>query len=196
MVFAPDLFRGKPWKEIDESGLNKNGETFEEWRTGHPEQRVSVDIRAAAAALREQYGVSSTCIFGQCFGGGRALEATARSYPNDTMDDVDGSIGPTHVNPSTCIAWYPTRYDASSLFGSDRKRTDDRNTSDVSIMAVFAENDTIPGATSNDAAKLKSCLEEDNRAKDHMVKVSLQLINCQRWKTYFSETFFFTNFYF
>ena len=152
--------------------------------------------RAAAAALREQYGVSSTCIFGQCFGGGRALEATARSYPNDTMDDVDGSIGPTHVNPSTCIAWYPTRYDASSLFGSDRKRTDDRNTSDVSIMAVFAENDTIPGATSNDAAKLKSCLEEDNRSKDHMVKVSLQLINCLRWKTYFSETFFFTNFYF
>ena len=38
----------------------------------------SVDIRAAAVALREQYGVRSVSIFGTCFGGGRALEAAFR----------------------------------------------------------------------------------------------------------------------
>ncbi len=96
VVFAPDLFRGNPWKEDSKTGLNDKGETYEEWRACHPDQRVSVDIRAAAAALREQYGVSSISLFGQCFGGGRALEATARSYPNDSMDDIRGEMGPPH----------------------------------------------------------------------------------------------------
>jgi hypothetical protein len=69
----------------------------------HPDDRVSVDIRAAAAALREQYGVSSVSLFGSCYGGGRALEATARVYPKDTMDDVNGEEGPTHGKSN---AWH------------------------------------------------------------------------------------------
>jgi hypothetical protein len=97
VVFAPDLFRGKPWKE-DEThpGFNIQGESYEDWRACHPDDRVSVDIRAAAAALREQYGVSSISIFGTCYGGGRALEATARVYPKDTMNDVNEEEGPPH----------------------------------------------------------------------------------------------------
>ena len=96
VVFAPDLFRGNPWKEVGTNGCNSEGETYEEWRSCHPDDRVSVDIRAAASALREQYGVSSISLFGQCYGGGRALEATARMYPNDTIDDVNGERGPPH----------------------------------------------------------------------------------------------------
>lgn len=59
VVFAPDLFRGSPWVEEGESGLNKEGQSYEEWRLTHSDQRVSVDIRAAAAVMREKYGVSS-----------------------------------------------------------------------------------------------------------------------------------------
>jgi hypothetical protein len=97
VVFAPDLFRGNPWKE-DEAhpGFNTKGESYEDWRACHPDDRVSIDIRAAAAALREQYGVSSISIFGTCYGGGRALEATARVYPKDTMNDVNEEEGPPH----------------------------------------------------------------------------------------------------
>jgi len=76
------------------------------------------------------------------------------------------------VNPSTCIAWYPTRYDANLLFGEERKRTDENHISHTAIMAIFAENDKLPGSTTEDAAKLKTCLEADNRVKDYMVKVS------------------------
>ncbi len=38
-------------------------------------------------------------------------------------------------------------------------------------MAIFAGEDTLPGATPDDAAKLKYCLESDNDVKDNMVKV-------------------------
>ena len=51
------------------------------------------------------------------------------------------------VDPNTCIAWYPTRYDAELLFGNNRVRTDERNVNSAAIMAIFAENDNIPGAT-------------------------------------------------
>jgi hypothetical protein len=76
------------------------------------------------------------------------------------------------VNPSTCIAWYPTRYDAETLFGEGRKRTDERKLGSTAVMAIFAEEDVIPGATPGDAEKLKKCVESDNRVNDHMVKVS------------------------
>ena len=59
VVFAPDLFRGNPWLEEGETGFNKDGQTYEEWRSTHVDQRVSIDIRAAAAVMREKYGVSS-----------------------------------------------------------------------------------------------------------------------------------------
>ena len=97
VVFAPDLFRGDPWKEdASNPGFNVKGQSYEEWRTNHPDDRVSIDIRAAAAALRENYGVNSISIFGTCYGGGRALEATARVYPHNTIDDVNGEEGPPH----------------------------------------------------------------------------------------------------
>lgn len=136
-------------------------------------------------------------MFGQCFGGGRALEATARSYPNDTMDDIGGETGPPHgkfrtivhfitvvkiililimhfmiVNPSTCIAWYPTRYNVNTLFGKERKRTDERDILKSAVMAIFAGEDTLSGATPDDAASLKECLQTDDRVNDHMIKVS------------------------
>lgn len=97
VVFAPDLFRGDPWNEdASNPGFNVKGQSYEEWRTNHPDDRVSIDIRAAAAALRENYGVNSISIFGTCYGGGRALEATARVYPHNTIDDVNGEEGPPH----------------------------------------------------------------------------------------------------
>lgn len=180
VVFVPDMFRGLPWKqdETKPGRVDEEGRTYDEWRDMHSDQRVSVDIRAAAAALRNQYAVSSISLFGTCYGGGRALEATARVYPNDTMDCESGMVGPPHVNPMAVVAWYPTKYDPKLLFGSKRKveaRTegdsDDDAITKTSIMAIFAGEDNIPGATSDDAATLKACLEEDDRVKDYMVKI-------------------------
>ena len=37
---------------------------------------VNVEVRAAAATLEERYGVTLVAIFGTCYGGGRALEAS------------------------------------------------------------------------------------------------------------------------
>jgi len=172
VVFAPDMFRGKPWKESkEEPGFNDAGESYEEWRACHPDDRVSIDIRAAAAALREQYGVQSVSLFGLCYGGGRALEATARVYPTGSTDDINEEEGPSHVDPSTCIAWYPTRYDVSSLYGEKRKSINDEKRPSAAVMAIFAGEDDIPGATPEDASKLKECLESDPNVKDQMVKV-------------------------
>ncbi|GFH61614.1 hypothetical protein CTEN210_18089 [Chaetoceros tenuissimus] len=172
VVFAPDLFRGDPWKEYASNpGFNENGQSYEEWRANHPEDRVSIDIRAAAASLRENYGVNSISIFGTCYGGGRALEATARVYPHNTMDDVNGEEGPPHVDPMTTIAWYPTRYDAKALFGEEAKSINNNERQNTAIMAIFAGNDELPGATKDDAVLLKSCLDQDPFVKDQMVKV-------------------------
>lgn len=71
------------------------------------------------------------------------------------------------------IAWYPTRYDAQGLFGSQRSRilfTKERDRK-FAIMGVFAGNDKLPGATPQDAADLKALLADDERVKDFMVKV-------------------------
>ncbi|KAL3778323.1 hypothetical protein ACHAWO_011173 [Cyclotella atomus] len=183
VVLVPDLFRGNPWTEepsVGEDGVERNGQrkSYEEWRVSHPDRRVDVDIRAAAAVLRERYAVSSIAVWGTCFGGGRALEAASawysggvESYYNDAFSSRPP---PPHVDPVACIAWYPTRYDAKKLFGKSNEgfRTfengDDRS---VAVMAVFAEEDTLPGATKKDAALLKDCLDEDPRVKDVMVKV-------------------------
>eukprot|EP00538_Stauroneis_constricta_P004329 CAMPEP_0119552702 /NCGR_PEP_ID=MMETSP1352-20130426/5624_1 /TAXON_ID=265584 /ORGANISM="Stauroneis constricta, Strain CCMP1120" /LENGTH=791 /DNA_ID=CAMNT_0007598973 /DNA_START=136 /DNA_END=2512 /DNA_ORIENTATION=- len=177
VVMVPDLFRGNPWKEdATNPGLNENGQDYEEWRKQHSDVRVNVDIRASAYTLREQYGVSSVAVFGTCFGGGRALEVAAGYYPNDQLHDIDGSIGPPLVSPGVAIAWYPTRYDARLLFGKDRKvEKESLGSGDAShsmaVMAVFAGNDKLPGATPEDAALLKEVLQEDNRVKDLMVKI-------------------------
>ena len=129
VVMAPDLFRGLPWEVDLESkkgpGHNARGENYEQWRSNHPDERVNADIRAAAATLRKQYGVSSIAVFGTCYGGGRALEAAVGWTPSDTSTATDTVDSPPPVDPAACIAWYPTRYNAADLFGPKRLRTDE-----------------------------------------------------------------------
>jgi len=177
VVMVPDLFRGNPWEEAkDNPGKNENGNTYEEWRASHSDLRVSVDIRAAAACLRERYGVSSVVVWGTCYGGGRALEAAAGYLPDDRILDIDGNVGPPLVNPMATVAWYPTRYNASALFGKKRvvggrNQLSGDEECEFAVMAVFAGEDLLPGATQDDAVKLKALLAEDDRVKDHLVKV-------------------------
>jgi len=172
---VPDLFRGRPWKEDPTTpGFNEEGQDYETWRATHPDLRISVDIRASAAILREQYGVSSIVVWGTCFGGGRALEIAAGYLPDDQIHDVDGAIGPLPVQPSVVVAWYPTRYNAKLLFGKHRSKSlklceDDSRS--FAVMGVFAGLDTLEGARPSDAEQLKSLLGEDDRIKDHMIKV-------------------------
>jgi len=201
VVLAPDVFRGKPWDGSlahddtkKEKKLNSEGQTYEEWRDSHSDLRVNIDIRASAMLLRERYGVSSIAVWGVCYGGGRALEAAAGFVPEDDDDTTSTSssksksksksnssvlLPPDLVNPSACIAWYPTRYNASTLFGKNRK-LGTASTSDfisepfrqpVAIMGIFADQDTIPGATPEDAMELKQLLDSDERVKDNMIKV-------------------------
>jgi dienelactone hydrolase len=172
VVMVPDLFRGKPWKGPSTAGLNEDGLTYEGWRAQHDDLRISVDIRAAAACLRERYAVSSVVVWGTCFGGGKTLEAAAGWLPEDSVHDVDGSVGPPLVAPMAAIAWYPTRYNVADLFGKRRSnKQSDGQASKMAVMAIFGGKDTIPGATSVDAAELRALLQEDDRVVDHMVKV-------------------------
>lgn len=174
VVMVPDLFRGYPWKESKSTlGKNERGQTYEEWRATHSDLRVSIDIRAAAACLREAYGVSSVVVWGTCYGGGRALEAAAGYIPDGKVHDVDGSVGPDMVNPMAAVAWYPTRYNAGALFGKDRivGAKIIPNAPDFAVMAVFGGKDTLPGATSDDAHNLKALLDEDERVKDSLIKI-------------------------
>lgn len=173
VVMVPDLFRGNAWKEDPTTpGFNEKGQDYEEWRAKHPDIRVSVDIRAAAAVLREQYGVSSVVVWGTCYGGGRALEVAAGYLPNGEIHDVDGAIGPLPVEPDVAIAWYPTRYNAKELFGENKQpKAETREKREMAVMGIFAGKDELEGATPEDAAELKSLLEKDARVKDHMIKV-------------------------
>lgn len=158
VVMIPDIFRGNPWTD--------GAKSYEQWRDSHDALRVSVDIRAAAACLRDTYRVSSVVLWGLCYGGGRALEE-ASGYLT-SVHDIDGtSVGPPRVDPSVVVVWYPTRYNVANLFGANRKEA----TGKMAVMGVFAGNDKIPGATKEDAAALKAKLEEDDRVMDHMVKV-------------------------
>ena len=175
VCMVPDLFRGRPWKEDPTTpGFNEEGQDYETWRATHPDLRISVDIRASAAILREQYGVSSIVVWGTCFGGGRALEIAAGYLPDDQIHDVDGAIGPLPVQPSVVVAWYPTRYNAKLLFGKHRSKSlklCEDNSRSFAVMGVFAGLDTLEGARPSDAEQLKSLLGEDDRIKDHMIKV-------------------------
>ena len=175
VCMAPDLFRGRPWREdLTTPGFNEEGQDYETWRAMHSDLRISVDIRASAAVLREQYGVSSVVVWGTCFGGGRALEIAAGYLPDGQIHDVDGTIGPMPVRPEVVVAWYPTRYNANKLFGKERSsqlRVCEEDGRNFAVMGVFAGKDTLEGATPKDADKLKSLLGEDDRIKDHMIKV-------------------------
>ena len=174
VVMVPDLFRGEPWEETGH-GINAKGQTYEQWRAQHDDVRVSVDIRAAAACLRDQYGVSSVVVWGTCFGGGRALEAAAGYFPRGVVHDIDGSVGPPPVDPVVCVSWYPTRYNVTALFGPTSSvhssATYDESHRSVAVIALFGERDDLDGATAEDAALLKRLLEEDARVNDYMVKI-------------------------
>ena len=66
------------------------------------------------------------------------------------------------------------RYDARELFGEKNEgfRTFENGADrKVAIMAVFGGEDALPGATPEDAALLKVCLEGGARIKDCMVKM-------------------------
>ena len=183
VVIVPDMFRGDPWSEdrANDSDDVERQTLYEEWRGKHPEYRVDIDIRAAASVLRERYAVSSIAVWGTCYGGGRALEAAAGWYPGCTstsyyeeMNSSQSKPPPPHVDPVAAIAWYPTRYNTKQLFGKDNEgyRTfHNGNDRKVAIMAVFAGNDVLPGATPDDANLLKECLENDPRVVDYMVKI-------------------------
>jgi dienelactone hydrolase len=176
VCMVPDLFRGKPWKEdATTPGFNEKGQDYETWRAANaPDLRVSVDIRASAAVLREQYGVSSVVVWGTCFGGGRALEIAAGYLPDGQIHDVDGAIGPLPVQPEVVVAWYPTRYNAKLLFGSDRSsglKLCEEPGREFAVMGVFAGKDTLEGAKPSDAETLKELMGQDDRIKDHMIKV-------------------------
>lgn len=179
VCMVPDLFRDNPWREDRTTpGFNDRGQEYEEWRKENcDETRVSVDIRAAAMILREQYGVSSIVVWGTCFGGGRALEIAAGYLPeNGKIHDVNGMIGPLPVQPDVVVAWYPTRYNAKLLFGPDRSSAlricePSNDSRKFAIMGVFAGKDTLQGATPDDAERLNSFLENDDRIKDHMIKI-------------------------
>jgi dienelactone hydrolase len=107
VVMAPDLFRGNPWKEVESSGLNDAGESYEQWRAGHDDRRVNIDIRAAAACLRQQYAVTSVVVWGTCYGGGRALEAASGYFQDDNVFDVDGNVGPLRSHGVHCLVSNP-----------------------------------------------------------------------------------------
>jgi dienelactone hydrolase len=174
IVMVPDLFRGNPWTPKTTDTVNEFGQTYEVWRATHDDLRVSVDIRSAAACLRETYGVSAVVVWGTCYGGGRALEAASGWY--ESIHDVDGStIGPPPAEPMVTIAWYPTRYNAPALFGKNHQGRSVALFSGLqrqfAVMCIFAGSDDSPGATPDDAALLKQLLEEDDRIVDHMVKI-------------------------
>ena len=183
VVLVPDLFRGKPWTidtHLGEDGMERNGDgkTYAEWRDMHPDRRVDVDIRAAASVLRERYDVASIAVWGTCYGGGRALEAAAGWYAGGPSSNYEDAFGdrppPPHVDPVAVVAWYPTRYDARKLFGRANEgfRTfESGKDRSVAVLAIFAQDDNLPGATPEDATLLKDCLDEDPRIKDFMVKV-------------------------
>lgn len=178
VVLAPDVFRGVPWTgdlDATANSVNDLGQSYEKWRALHPDRRVHIDVRAAAACLRERYGCSAVALWGTCYGGGRALEAAAGWLPDGgNVHDVDGSVGPPLVEPAAVVAWYPTRYRAADLFGGASLAKRHRPTEappPLAVMAVFAGLDDTPGATAGDAAELKRLLELDPRVKDHLVKV-------------------------
>merc|ERR1712070_181256 len=63
---------------------------------------------------------------------------------------------------------------AKLLFGKDRSdglKICEEKGRNFAVMGVFAGKDTLEGATPSDAKTLKALLGEDDRVKDHMVKV-------------------------
>merc|ERR1711957_913571 len=133
-------------------------------------KRVNADIQSAAAVLRERYGTDTVSVFGMGYGGGRALdsvfmkntpsqEATTTAAAAAADSNNDGiPPPPPPVNPHSCVVWYPTKFDLKSLTATTtyNKNVDDENP--TAVMAVFAGDDILPGATREDAALLNDVL--------------------------------------
>jgi carboxymethylenebutenolidase len=110
---VPDLFRGDPWDPARPQA------EYEAWRSGHPDERVAADVRAAASVLRGELGVTSLGMLGFCFGGGRLMDELAAREAG--------------VNPATAVVFYPTRFDAHAA----------GKLATCSLMAVFGEKDKL-----------------------------------------------------
>ena len=95
VVMCPNFFRGTPWVPVDVNDTKKDDDnnkdyvdkdtdsrSYEEWRSLHDDYRFNVNVRAAAATLRERYDLMLVAVFGTCYGGGRVLEAAVGCIPS------------------------------------------------------------------------------------------------------------------
>ena len=123
----------------------------------------------------------STLSIGMGYGGGRALDSVfMKNTPSQDAIDAaaasfennDGlSPPPPPVNPHSCVAWYPTKFDlkAFTTTATNNKNVEDEKS--TAVMAVFAGDDILLGATREDAALLNDVLGKNDAVKDHLVKV-------------------------
>jgi len=115
------------------------------------------------------------------YGGGRALDSVfMKNTPSQDAIDAaaassennDGlSPPPPPVNPHSCVAWYPTKFDlkAFTTTATNNKNVEDEKS--TAVMAVFAGDDILLGATREDAALLNDVLGKNDAVKDHLVKI-------------------------
>ncbi|KAH7424888.1 hypothetical protein KP509_11G030100 [Ceratopteris richardii] len=93
-VLVPDLCQGIPWSK------DRPKSEYEDWRAGHPSERVEKAISTAARWLKEEIATAGTPkklgLLGFCFGGGRVLEVLARD---------------TEQLFATAVSFYPTRFE-------------------------------------------------------------------------------------
>ena len=143
-------------------------------------KRVNADIQSAAAVLRERYGTDTLSVFGMGYGGGRALDSVfMKSTPSQkaaaaaagASENNDGLPPPPPVNPHSCVAWYPTKFDLESFTATTTNNKNVEDDNPTAVMAVFAGDDILPGATREVAAILNDVLGKNNAVKDHLVKV-------------------------
>lgn len=127
-VLLPDLFAGSAWPR----GEAPSGVAYERWRDRYPLPRIAADVMGAAAYLNSAHGVELLGLLGFCHGGGRALELLAGGF----------------VDAHAAAVFYPTRYDAGTI----------GRTLATPLLAVFAGDDTIPGACPADARALQDAL--------------------------------------
>ena len=142
VVLVPDLFNGRPWRED-----GADGEDYETWRAAQcdPERTMTIIVRAAEVA-RKNWNAASVGLMGFCYGGGRALEAASAAIP----PKVD-----------LAVAFYPTRYDPPAVAASMK----------LPVMALFAGEDTLSGATPQDAQALKNGLDSNANCPDFLVRI-------------------------
>lgn len=136
-VLVPDVFRGQAWPE----GTPSTGPGYENWRSRFPLVDLAGDINGCAQYLNSEHGVELLGILGFCWGGGRALELAAREW----------------VDAHAVAVFYPTRFDVERV--AQRMQ--------LPLLAVYAGEDTIPGATQTDAAGLEAALARNPRMRQH-----------------------------